>query len=157
VRNYGAEFRRCLDECDVVAARRLWAYVSPHLPQPKNDHETLMIIHRARTEAKSIGLRKRAYSHRWLLDNNYPSGLPDYLRSKAERMYPRIVEGVGISLATTSSIVKSALPIIRKNMSDAVMECYASREIEPSFVKRRIMEAKKRITRELFGHIPGIE
>src|ERR1044072_6980895 len=95
---YADALRRCLEECDVAGIRALWAQIPPGMPQPHTDAEALATIHRARTEANSIALRLRAYSHRWLEDRGLPSGLPDELRPRAERMYPRVVDGVGISV-----------------------------------------------------------
>lgn len=132
------DFRRCLVECDIAGIRRLWAHVSPHLPQPGSDHEALATIHRARTEAASITLRLRAYSHRWLVDHGYPSGLPDELKPKAERLYPRVAEGVGIAALRS----QPHTPIVQAVMRDAVMECYADGKTEPGFVRERMMEAR---------------
>jgi hypothetical protein len=145
------EFARCLATCDVAGIRKLWAHVSPHLPQPQNDHETLVTIHHARTQVHSFSLRLRAYSHRWLIDNGYPSALPDELKPKAERMYPRIVDGVGIACGGTSEIGRALAPIIQGVMSDAVLECYADKRTEPLFVKARMMEARKRTVAKLIG------
>ena len=93
-----SDFLRCLEEVDVAGVRRLWQHVSPHLPQPKDDAEALATIHVARTQSEAIGFRLRAYSHRWLIDRNLPSMLPDIMGPKAERTYPRVVEAVGISV-----------------------------------------------------------
>src|SRR5882724_6378311 len=121
---HAAEFRRCLEECDISAVRKLWWHLAPDLHKPASDHEALATIHRARTEAVWMHLRLRAYSHRWLLDHGYPSALPDELKPKAERLYPQIVEAVGISVNTVSSRLKPLAVIIRQNMADAVMEAY---------------------------------
>lgn len=144
--DHAAEFRRCLTDCDVSGMRALWAHVSPHLAQPGSDAEALATIHRARTETKSIPLRLRAYSHRWLTERGIPSGLPDIFKPTAERMYPRVVDAVGIGvrndrrhLPLTSAIVSA--------MSDAVAECYADGRKEPEFVKMRMGEARERVLR----------
>lgn len=146
-----AEFARCLATCDVAGIRKLWAHVSPHLPQPASDREALITIHHARTQVQSFSLRLRAYSHRWLIDNGYPSALPDELKPKAERMYPRIVDGVGIACGGTSEIGRAIAPIIERAMSFAVLEAYADKRTEPAFVKQRMMEARKRTVAKLIG------
>jgi len=151
---HSAELRRCLEDCDVSGARALWAYIAPHLPQPASDAETLATIHRARTEASSIPLKLRAYSHRWLEDQGLPSGLPDELKPKAERIYPRIAEAVGISANFRSPILKPAQPIIQGAMGDAVEECFADGQREPAFVKARLLEAKDYTIKKLFGSLP---
>lgn len=74
---HAAEFRRCLIELDVTGVRKLWAEVSPHLPQPKSIKETLFTLHMARTEAQSVPLGLRQYSHRWLRERGFGSMLPE--------------------------------------------------------------------------------
>lgn len=145
------DLRRCLLDLDIAGIKAAWAQHSPHLPQPKNDAEALVSLHHARTQAQSIPLRARAYSHRWLLDHGYPSGLPDGLRPKADRLYPVVVEAVGIAVLGTSPLSRAAAPMIRSAMSDAVAECYADGRREPEFVRARMMEARRKATRQLFG------
>lgn len=139
---HSAEMRRCLEDGDVQGVRKLWAHLSPHLPQPVSDLDALKVMHMARTHAASVKFRLRAYSHHWLTEHGLPSGLPDHLRPRAERMYPRIVDAVGIA-------VKSRLPDLRLEletaMSAAVMEAYADNRKDPSFVKARMMEARERV------------
>lgn len=142
-----SEFRRILEACDARAARAAWARLAPGMPQPESDADALIVIHRARTEARSMPLRARAYSHRWLLDHGIPSGLPDELLSRAERLYPKIVEGVGIM----ALFPQPHTPIVQAAMRDAVNECYADRRTEPAFVKARMMEAREREKRLLLG------
>jgi hypothetical protein len=72
----------------------------------ESDAEALVTLHHARTQAESIALKLRAWSHRWLLEHGYPSGLPDHLKPSAERIYPRVVEGVGISVNFRSPILQ---------------------------------------------------
>lgn len=152
---HSAEFRRCLEEIDIAGVRRLWAHVSPHLPQPKTDHEALVTIHHARTQANSIRLRLRAWSHRWLLDNGYPSGLPDELKPSAERLYPKIVQGVGISVNAKSALMKPITGLIRKSMEDAVSDAFADGNIDPVFVSARMKEAREKEVKRLLGRIAG--
>ena len=124
---------------------RLWAHVSPHLPQPQTDHDALVIvIHHARTQALSMAFKLRAYSHRWLTERGLPSGLPDILRPAAERVYPRIVTGVGIAVKPTSPRRAQEAIALRGAMSDAVAEAYADGRTEPEYVKMRMSEARER-------------
>src|SRR6476620_6475738 len=97
-----AAMRQCLEEANAPAVRKLWAEMCPHLPQPESDFEALACLHRARTEARSMPLNLRAYSHRWLLDRGFPSGLPDHLKPKADRLYPQVVSAVGIAVTVRS-------------------------------------------------------
>lgn len=110
-----------------------------------------MRMHHARTQAESIGIRKRAYSHRWLVERALPSGLPDHLRPRAERMYPVVVEGVLVACHTFSNALKPAVREIQDSMSAAVADAYAEGRREPEFVKARMHEARARAHRALFG------
>lgn len=149
--DHSAEFRRCLAELDIAMMRKLWRHVSPHLPQPNTDEETLSAMHLARTQARSMPLKLRAYSHRWLTERSFPSQLPDHLRPKAERMYPRIVDAVGISVNAKSEFIKPIVPLLRGAMETAVLESYAEGQKDPSIIKNRMNEAKKTTMRKLVG------
>jgi len=140
--------RRCLEELDVVGARRVWAHVAPHLPQPKTDSETLVTMHMVRTISESMPFNLRAYSHRWLLDHNYPSQLPDHLKPKAERIYPKIVTAVGISV-NGPAYMKDVLTTVRLSMEDAVNDCYADGKTEPEFVRARMKEAREKVLKHV--------
>lgn len=148
---HSAELKRCLEECDVAAIRRLSEHIWPHLPAPKTDGEALATIHHARTQTRRINLKLRFYSHCWLRDRNLPSALPDELKPKAERMYPRVVGAVGISVGSSSVIGKAIAPIIERSMSDAVMDCYSENKTDPTFVKKRMFEAKAKTIKQLLG------
>lgn len=141
------EFRRCLIDCDTAGIRRLWLHVSPHLPQPATDVDALISIHHARTSAKSVPFHLRAYSHRWLVDNGYPSGMPDELKPKAERIYPRVVSAVGIAVKATSLRRRESALAIRDAMSYAVAEAYADGKTDSAFISQRMKEARARIER----------
>lgn len=145
------EFRRCLVELDVAGIRRLWAFVSPHLPQPESDKDALISLHMARTQSSLVELKLRAYSHRWLLDTGYPSGLPDELKPKAERLYPKLVGAVGIAVRASSEFMRPVAAEVQKAMSDAVAEAYADGREDPAFVQERMFEARSRVRRKLLG------
>lgn len=100
----------------------------------------------------SIALKLRAYSHRWLLDNGYPSGLPDDLKPAAERIYPRVAEAVGIAVKGNSELGRAVAPFIRGAMEYAVEDIYADiKSPDPIFVKGRMQEARKGAVRKLLG------
>lgn len=141
-----AEMRRCLVDLDVAAVRKLWKQASPHLPQPETDEQALIQLHAARTGSDAIPLRLRAYSYRWLQERGYPTLLPDHLKPAAERIYPRIVEGVGIFVHSKYPVVKKA---VTAAMSVAVEDCYANGDTEPELVKARMQEARQRELRGL--------
>jgi hypothetical protein len=137
-----AEFRRCLEKCDAAGVRRIWARVQPNLPQPQNDAHALVALHMARTASEAMALRLRAYSHRWLLDQGYPSQLPDHLKPRAERLYPRSEKAVGISVNSKYPVVQRA---IHGAMQAAALEAIADGHMnEPVIVKARMMEARAR-------------
>jgi hypothetical protein len=151
---HSAEFRRCLDTLDVATIRRLWKHVNPHLPQPANDEEALTRLHYARTLAQSMPFKKRAYSHSWLLERGLPSGLPDHMRKRADRMYPRVVEAVGIAVKGGSELGRLVAPLIQADMADAVRDIYAGNKTpDPAVVKKKILEARDKSVKQLLGRV----
>ena len=104
----------------------------------------------ARTQNEAVPFKLRAYSHRWLTDNGYPSQLPDNLKPSAERIYPKVVGSVGLSVNVKGAFAPVA-PYIEKAMTDAVLECYADGHEEPEIVKPRMFEAKKTVVSKLLG------
>lgn len=144
--------RECLEKADVHSARELWRKAAPHLPQPKDDAEALKTIHYARTVSEAISDPLRCYSHCWLLDNGLPSGLPDRLKARAERVYPRIASAVGLAVQMRNAEEALAGVEIRKAMEYAVLEANADGRLTDSpFVKMRVEEARAKERRKLFG------
>jgi hypothetical protein len=143
--NHADAFRRCLIELDVVGMCDLWFHVSPHLPQPKNNDEALTTLHYARTQAESIPVKLRCYSHSWLCERGLPSGLPDRLKPKADRLYPHEVRAVGIAVKAMSAANAPRARAIEKAMSDAVLECYADGVTDPDAIKVRMNAARHAI------------
>lgn len=148
-----AQFAQLLADGDVAALRRAWRQVAPHLPQPATDAEAEIVMHHARTQARSVPMRRRAWSHRWLLERGYPSGLPDILRVRAERLYPRIVEAVGISVNAHSSLLAPIVAPVRRAMEHAVLEVYADHgpHPDPNVVRARMQEARAHEVKKLLG------
>jgi hypothetical protein len=143
--NHAAAFRRCLIELDVVGICDLWFHVAPGMPQPKNNHEALVTLHLARTRAESIPDKLRCYSHAWLTERSLPTGLPDRLKAKADRLYPRVVKAVGIAVKALSSESEPRARAIEKAMSDAVQECYADGITDPEVIKARMHAVRLRM------------
>ncbi len=143
----GAEIRRCLIELDYEGIVLIWSHLKPGAPVPKNRAEAVLALHLGRTAANSVPMRLRAYSHRWLIDNGYPSQLPDRLRPRAERLYPKATGSVGISVNSKYPVVQTA---IQDAMVNAVLEAYADgHQEEPEIVKARMQEARQRERRGL--------
>lgn len=145
--NHADAFRRCLIDLDVVGICDLWFHVSPHLPQPKNNDEALATIHYARTQAGSIPLKLRCYSHAWLCERGLPSGLPDHWKPRASRLYPHEVKAVGVSVMAMSEANVPRARAIEKAMSNAVLECYADGVTDVDRIRGRMNEARRDIER----------
>ena len=141
------EFRQALQDGDVGLARKLAAYKWPHLPQPKTDYNAEVTFHMARTVAQRLTFGVMAYSHMWLLERGLPSQLPEHLRGFVEKHYqkPRIVEGVGIMVMSTSPERAPLARAIRGAMENVVNEMYADGDREPGLVKQQMMLARKRV------------
>lgn len=138
--------RECLIDLDVQRATAVWAAVAPGLPAPRNGDEALVALHMARTAARCVPFRLRAWSHRWLAERGLPSRLPDAMRPNAERMYPRIVDAVGIAVKSRFAEVVTA---VRGAMEHAVNDCYANGDREPGIVRPRMLDARARELRGL--------
>lgn len=133
--------RDALLSLDVGLMRQAWAQASPHLPQPASDADALAAMHMARTSAESLPLRARVYSHRWLAERGLPSQLPDRLRPATERVEPRAVAVVGVSVNSRYAVVGEA---IEAAMVHAVQDCYANGDTSPEIVKPQMMAARRR-------------
>lgn len=146
-----SEFRLLLESGDVEGCRRYWYKHAPGMPQLATYEQAEVSMHMARTAAKSIKFRLRAYSHRWLTERNLPSQLPNSLRLAAERIYPTVVEAVGISVNFRSPILAPAAAEVRAAMEDVVQDSFANGDRDPVLVRSRMFEAKDRMLRKLFG------
>jgi hypothetical protein len=144
-------FKQALEALDIPLVRKMAAHIWPQYPHAKTDAEALAHAHHARTQMP-IAFALRAYSHAWLMERSLPSGLPDHMRRRAERMYPVTVNSVGISVRGSSELGRSVAPVIRNAMEYAVNEAYADgHKDEPKVVKGRMMEARKTAIKKLLG------
>jgi hypothetical protein len=143
-----AELKQALEEMDVGLARKLWHYVAPKMPQPENDYQARIVMHLARTKADSLEFRFRAWSHAWLVERGLESLLPDELRPPAERLYPRAEHAVGVAVRAMSEARAPLARRVELAMSDAVADCYANGDTEPSLVKKRMLEARRKAYRD---------
>jgi hypothetical protein len=141
----GDAFRQCLIDLDTGLVRKLWPSTVGQA-----DAEIMVSLHYSRTLAESVPFRLRAYSHAWLSERSLPSGLPDWLRPKAQRLYPCVVPGVGISVNFSSPEMQPVGWEIQGAMENAVLEVHADGKIGDSdLVKSRMAAARKRVFREL--------
>lgn len=144
--------RALLEAGDVAGCRAYFAANAPHLAEPMTLDQAEIAMHHARTAANSVSFKARAYSHRWLMERDLPSGLPDALKPRADRLYPQRAVGVGISVNFKSPWMKGAENEVRGAMEAAVLDAHADGRIEDSmYVSRRMREAKARAMHTLFG------
>lgn len=147
-----AAFLSLLEAGDVEGLRKAWGEISPHLPQPETYAQAEITMHMARTSHEQVSLKARAWSHRWLEERSFPSQLPDALKPKAERIYPRVASAVGISVNSDNQYIKPILGEVRQSMEHAVLEAEADGKLEDSnHVYSRMMDAKDRTFRQLLG------
>ena len=140
---YSDAMLRCIRDCDAELAMRIWQADRPSLPQPENVYQAKMMLHYARTLLNSIPHRDRFYSHRWLLDNNFPSALPDRLKAKAERMFPVEVAVVGVASGSKPGGKTAFNYAVEKVMADAVLEMQADgHKLDAPIVKARMLEQR---------------
>jgi hypothetical protein len=147
------EFRDLLIRQDVRGLLRAWSRLAPQMPQLQSREQAEIVMHHARTQADSLPLRHRAYSHQWLTERDLPSGLPDALKPHAERIYPaKSVPAVGLSVNFRSKYMRGAEGEVRGVMENSVLESYADgKQNDPAFVHGRMMDAKDRAMKTLFG------
>ena len=152
---HSAFFRQCLQDIDVAGIRKVWAHISPHLPQPETDDDALIALHMARTQSDAMTLKERAYSHRWLSDIGMPSQLPDNLKPSAERIYPKVVEAVGIANANMQKDdgLRPLREAVQKGMMDAVEDCFANNDRDPALVTKRMFEARSTVRKQMLGRL----
>ncbi|HXC74424.1 MAG TPA: hypothetical protein VN640_07070 [Sphingomicrobium sp.] len=147
------------EACDQVLRdgdhRRLlkgWPELFPHLPGPQTDSDAEIVLHHARTQNPRIDFKLRAWSHRWLVDHSLPSGLPDELKPKAERLYSVVVSAVFVSANSNSPALKPLAKMVQSAMSDAVLEAEADGKLlDTPFVRARIQDARRRTFKQLLG------
>ena len=135
-------FRDCLESGDFRRMRALFAATAPYMAQPENDEQAEISLHMARTQTAALGFSLRAYSHRWLVERNLPSQLPDFLRPSVDRMYPRVVETVGISVKASRPARREHAAAVRVSMENAVLEMFADGVRDPVKVSARMQEAR---------------
>ena len=144
-------FRNLLEAGDLDGLREHWAAAMPNMPQPETREQAEIVMHHARTQAESLPLKARAYSHKWLCERKLPSGLPDRLKPSAERLYPTVATSVGISVNARNPWFKPAIAEVQGAMEYAVNEAYADGRQEPDFVRGRMNDARERTFKALFG------
>lgn len=147
------EFRAAVEAGDVKQLQRIAAVQEPHLPQ-MTDAQAERVMHDARTRAKSIPFRLRAWSHRWLVERGFDSGLPDHLRPKAEQVHPTPAYAVGIALGSSNPLLRAAMVEIRPKMEAAVLEAEADGKLlDADYVRARLLETKHQSMMALFGRL----
>lgn len=140
-------FRGALAAGDVGRCMVLWAGAFPEMPQPRNKAEAEIMMHMARTNAASVSLEKRLYSHSWLTERGYRSQLPDDLLP--EPRGPLIVPAVGISVNTSSKRPdrKEEAKFIESVMAEAAADAMLSGVTDPKRVSRIMWQARDKAVR----------
>ena len=146
-----ASFRQLLEAGDVKRLRAAWHQVASGMPQPENDEQAEIVMHMTRTKSETVTLRARAYSHRWLTERMLPSSLPDDLKAPAERLFPRVVEAVGVSVNFGSPYLAPAAAEVRGAIEASIEDCYANGDTAVVVVKAQMGAARDRTLRALFG------
>ena len=145
-------FRNLLEAGDVDGLRAHWAAAMPNMPQPETREAAEIVMHHARTQAESLPLQARAWSHRWLCERDLPSGLPDRLKPSAEQICPVVKTSVFLSINSRSPWMKPACDEVRKAMECAVEEIYADgRQEDAALLRSRMNEARDKTYKALFG------
>lgn len=147
-----SSFHTLLEDGDVDMLMACWKAVAPHLPQPQSRMHAEITMHMARTVAESVTFKLRAYSHAWLVERSLPSQLPDHLKPRAERIYPRVVSAVMIGGKVRNPYFQPAVDEAHKAMQNAVLDAEADGKLEHSaFVRTRMLEAREKTYKQLFG------
>lgn len=147
------EFSQALERGDVSYLRRFWAEKSPGMPQPESTADAETIMHRARTETSSISQRSRFYSHRWLTERGFPSGLPDELKPSAERMFPVKADSVGLSMNVKNPVFAPAAVVVQDAVNYKILEMYADGDKDPKIVHPEMMRVRTNTWKKLVGRI----
>lgn len=147
-----SDLRALLEAGDVEQCRAHFAAHAPHLPQAETREQAEIVMHTARTMTKGLTLHARAWSHRWLCERGLPSSLPDELKPKAERIYPRVVEGVLISVLNRRGM-EEAKPLVEADIAEVVADAYSRGKTDPDYISGLMADAKARSMRSLFGRV----
>lgn len=135
-------FRRALETMDAGWLMKLWKHVSPNLPQPANMEEATVTLHYARTQAESMPVKERRYSHAWLTERGLPSGLPYDLQPKVER--PTVVSAIGVAIShqPRKGEAKERASLVLDAMTYAAGEMHADGERDPARIRKHILAAR---------------
>lgn len=133
-----AEFRRCLIEADVHGLMRVWAANAPLLAQ-LNERDTLLALHMARVDAKSIPPKLKDYSTRFLFEHGIEKNGDKW--SKGQPPKEVIAETVGIA---SSSSEPGLAKIIVRVMLDALNDARAKGVVEPVEQRLAMLDARRK-------------
>lgn len=151
IMRYTAQFRQALAEGNYMDMWQLMIVAFPGAPAPKTPEQAEIIMHRIRTETESISNRLRCYSDCWLVERNYPSALPDKLKPLSMRLYPRVVDGVGIAVRMPKIFQEIGIQV-QASMEGAVEELAADRkDLSDRPLVHGLMFERRRHTLKSFG------
>lgn len=141
-------FRAALFDGDARRMVDIWRTNYPDMPVPTDITSAEIVMHRARTETMSLPLAKRFYSHQWLTERGYDSGLPIDLRARWERERQRIVAAVGISVNTPPSRAGLGLEI-RAAMENVAGEMLADGVEDHIRIRHEMQHARMLVRKRL--------
>jgi hypothetical protein len=124
------------------------------MPQPKTKKDTLATLHVCRTVNEKADFKLRAYSHAWLIERSLPSQLPDHLKPRAERLYPRIVTAAAYSINFRSPFLKPIKPLVLQAIDARMNELWAdnkNKAPDSQLVLKEICDTKNNMMRKLIG------
>lgn len=146
-------------ELDVSGMRKLYAHTHPHL-ESGSDAMALATLHYARTLAANVPLKLRQYSHRCLVANGRPSGLPDHLKPKGEQVRPRVVPATGFAMMFGSKILKPLIPLVETKVHEVILDAYGTdkvHKIDHDKLRAGMLETKDAEIHSLVGSIAALK
>ena len=120
---HGAEFRRCLLECDVRGLIAVHQHIAPY-DTPLSPRDATISMHMARADVPDFPRKVRQYSAAWLKDHGYVKEDGQWRRSDALEQQV-FAEGVGISSSTISGHKYKLHHDIERGMSDVLLNAIA--------------------------------
>jgi hypothetical protein len=69
-------------EMDLEGIKAIWPHLMPHVDPITSDKEAEITLHMARVECKTMPVRLRQYSDRWLRERGFGSDMPDEIKPR---------------------------------------------------------------------------
>jgi len=142
--DHGAEFRRCLLQCDVAGLMAVHKHIAPWDDKLTPEH-ALISLHMARVEVQNFPFKVRNYSRQWLLDHGYEKVNGQWRRTEAKERQA-FVEAVGIASGAFPGNLKGPFNyLVERVQSDAVLNALAKGHHEPQMHSEVMAKARARV------------